>query len=112
MTPPDVSFASNATPEERRRQVAALLARGVVRHRRQADLAEICDFSHVPSPGLEVVSETRLSVSKGLAAYVRDRTCEVRNGDFTGKPTGGHLGPRPGALPAPDGTDDLRQSVS
>jgi hypothetical protein len=68
------------TPEERQRQVAAILALGVVRHRRIAQLAEIGQFSRSPGTGLEVISETRLSVSNGLANEARDSDCEVNDG--------------------------------
>ena len=68
------------TPEERRRQVAAILAQGVIRHRRIAQLAESGQFSPPRNTGLELVSETRLTVSVGLADTARDLECEVNDG--------------------------------
>jgi hypothetical protein len=73
-------FHRDLTPVERRRQVAAVLVQGVIRHRRNAELAEMGDFSRPRNPGLEVVSKTRLSVSKGLADNGRDPDCEVNDG--------------------------------
>jgi hypothetical protein len=67
------------TPIERRRQVAAVLAQGVIRHRRIAELADVGDFSRSRNPGLEVASKTRLSVSKGLAANGQGPDCEVHD---------------------------------
>lgn len=75
-----VPAARDLTPETRRRQVAAILAQGVIRHRRIAELAEIGDLSRTRDTGLEVVSETRLSVSKGLANEAQDSDFEVNNG--------------------------------
>ncbi len=65
------------TPEQRRRQVALILAQGVFRFVRAAQLAESGDLSPDRATGLELVSETRLSVSGGLA---RDPECEVNDG--------------------------------
>lgn len=59
--------ACDLAPEERRRQVAAILAQGVVRHRRIAELAKFDELSRPRDTCLEVVSETRLSVSVGFA---------------------------------------------
>jgi len=71
--------AGNLTPTERRRQVAAILARGVVRHRRIAELAQVGEFSPPRDTGLELVPKTRLSVSKGLARETRAPDCEVND---------------------------------
>jgi hypothetical protein len=57
-----------------------LLAQGVLRHRRIAQVAEFGQFSLSRDTGLEVVSETRLSVSVGLADTARDPECEVNDG--------------------------------
>ena len=61
------SLASELTPEERLTQLAAILARGVRRYRSLARRYE-SDASAKPgeSPGdcLEVLGETRLSVSR------------------------------------------------
>lgn len=66
------------TAEQRRRQLAAILAQGVFRYRRAAQLvAESGQFSPPRDTGLDVVSETRLTVSEGLA---RDPECEVNDG--------------------------------
>jgi len=78
-----VSPVSDLTPEERRCQVAAILAQGVVRHRRSAELANVGQFSPPRDTGLELCSETRLSVSKGLANKTRDSECEVDDGRNT-----------------------------
>ena len=67
------------TPEERRRQVAAILAQGVARHRNSAELATSGQFSAPCDTGLELVSKTRLSVSKGLANGARDPEREVND---------------------------------
>jgi hypothetical protein len=75
-----VPRAGGLTPDERRRQVAAILAQGVIRHRRIAQLAEFGHFSPSRDTGLEVVSETRLSVSVGLADTARDLECDVNDG--------------------------------
>lgn len=74
-----VAVVSDLTPDERRRQVAAILALGVVRHRNLAQLAEVGQVSQSPGAGLELVSETRLSVSHGLANVARDQDCEVND---------------------------------
>ena len=65
------------TPEERRRQVAAILATGVIRLRRAATLADFGEFSPSRDTRLEVVSETRLSVSVGPANGLRGPESEV-----------------------------------
>ena len=65
--PKQSSPGSELTPEERLRQLAAILARGVRRYRSLARRYE-SDASAKPgeSPGdcLEVLGETRLSVSR------------------------------------------------
>jgi len=75
-----LSSASDPTPEERRRQIAAILAHGVVRHRCRAERAKTEKFSQFLNTGLEVVSKTRLSVSKGLASETPAPNCEVNDG--------------------------------
>lgn len=70
---------TDITPEERRRLVAAILVRGVVRHRQAAALCPNGEFSRFGNKGLEVVSKTRLSVTGGLATEPRDRNYEVRD---------------------------------
>ena len=59
-SPPD------PTPEQRRRQVAAILAQGVIRHRHCVRQAAGGNSSAPREMGLEVVSETRLSVFVGF----------------------------------------------
>jgi hypothetical protein len=52
--PPD---DSNLTPDQRRREIAAILARGVLRHRRSAQFAQESAESApsiIPQKGLEV----------------------------------------------------------
>jgi hypothetical protein len=75
-----VPSARDLTPEERRRQVAAILAQGVVRYRRTVVLAEADRSSAPRNTGLELVSETRLSVSVGLADARRAPDSEVNDG--------------------------------
>jgi hypothetical protein len=72
-----------ATPEARRRRVAAILARGVARFRRIAALAEAGELSPPRNPGLEVVSETRLYVNVGLTDIRRAPESEVNDGRDT-----------------------------
>jgi len=68
-----------ATPEARRRRVAAILARAGVRHRRIAEVVETGELPPPRNPGLEVVSETRLSVNVGLADIRRAPESEVND---------------------------------
>jgi hypothetical protein len=74
------SSDSELTPEVRRIQVAAILALGVARHRRTTRSAKFGQFPTFRDTGLEVVSETRLSVSEGLAALPRALKCESNDG--------------------------------
>ncbi len=76
-----VSPVSDLTPEERRGQVAAILAQGVVRHCQIAERTNLGQFSKPCGTGLELCSETRLSVSHGLKT--RDPECEVNDGRIT-----------------------------
>lgn len=59
-------------PSERRRQVASILARGVIRWRRQARLSTTSD-AQVSAPEaetrLELSRKTRLSVSDGTRGF-------------------------------------------
>jgi len=57
------------TPEDRHRQIAAILVEGVLRFRRAAVRAAVGQFSRPRDTGLEVVSETRLSVSRRLDSH-------------------------------------------
>lgn len=59
-SPPD------PTPEQRRRQVAAILAQGVVHHRHCVRQAAGGQSSAPREMGLEVVSKTTLSVCVGF----------------------------------------------
>jgi hypothetical protein len=68
------------TPEDRRRQIAAILVEGVIRHRRAAQLAKVGQFSPSGDTGLEVVSKTRLSVSRRLDSRVGVGRREVNDG--------------------------------
>lgn len=59
-------------PAERRRQVASILARGVVRWRRRVNVTGISDAQESPPSAknrLELVRETRLSVSDGTGGF-------------------------------------------
>ena len=61
-TPP-----TELTPDERLHQIAAILARGVRRHRqlkRRYESRELQTFAEDVALGLEVLGETRLSVSR------------------------------------------------
>ena len=58
------------SPLQRRQQIAAILALGVVRYYRIARLAGSEDLSESRSKGLEVVPKARLSVSRGRATAV------------------------------------------
>lgn len=56
---------SDLPPADRRREVASILARGVIRWRRRAKAAGIIDAQKFPPSGetrLELSGETRLSV--------------------------------------------------
>jgi hypothetical protein len=60
------------SPAERRRQVASILARGVMRWRRQAKSTAIIDAQESAPTGrnpLELSRETRLSVSDGTRGF-------------------------------------------
>jgi hypothetical protein len=64
---PKVTLDSEMTPEQRRRAVAVILARGVLRYHRRISRLESGQPKNSPesSPdGLEVFGETRLSVSQ------------------------------------------------
>ena len=64
---PTASSDSDLTPDQRFCQIAAILARGVRRHRhlrRRYDSREPETFAENVAPGLEVLGETRLSVSR------------------------------------------------
>lgn len=59
-------------PTERRRQVASILARGVIRWRRQAKLTGLVDAQKSAPAAenpLELSRETRLSVSDGTRGF-------------------------------------------
>ena len=59
-------------PAERRKQVASILARGVIRWRRQAKSTAIIDAQESAPPGenrLELSRKTRLSVSDGTRGF-------------------------------------------
>jgi len=62
---PRLIEAECTSPAERRQEVAAILARGVLRWRERARAAEIAPTPDWNSPGsgLELSGETRLSVS-------------------------------------------------
>jgi hypothetical protein len=57
---------SELAPEERRTQIAAILAQGVCRWRQKQQLAQSENLSESAAVGLEVSSQTRLSVTEGL----------------------------------------------
>ena len=67
---PNLNVDSDLTAKQRRQAVAAILARGVLRYHRRIGRLDsgpaenFPDFSH---EGLEVLGETRLSVSERTA---------------------------------------------
>ena len=65
------------TPDERRRQLAAILAAGVIRLRRAAALADLGQISPTLDTGLEVISHPRLSVTVAPTNGLRGPESEV-----------------------------------
>jgi len=65
------SLAIEMKPDERRRRIAAILARGIMQYCRCSTLAEGGKSSPPRDTCLEVVAETRLSVSHGLTNETR-----------------------------------------
>jgi hypothetical protein len=59
------AISSELPSHERRRQAAAILARGVIRYRDRLHLAPGENLSLSGQSGLEFCAETRLSVSVG-----------------------------------------------
>ena len=60
------------SPADRRRQVASILAKGIIRWRRRAKSAGIINATESPQnadTGLELSGETRLSVSEGTRGF-------------------------------------------
>lgn len=76
-SPVDVS---GFTPEDRRRQVAAILAHAVIRLRATADRTECRKISPIHDDRLELVSKRPLSVSVGPAGGSRGPESEVNDG--------------------------------
>ena len=68
------------TPEDRRRQVAGILLEAVIRCRRAAKLATVGQFFPPRDTGLELVAETRLTVSRRLDSHVGVGRREVNDG--------------------------------
>ncbi len=65
----DSPLASELTPDERLKQIAAILARGVRRYHLQLRRSESCTEKEVPrssANGLEVGDDPRLSVSRRI----------------------------------------------
>jgi hypothetical protein len=62
------SSASELTPDQRFKQIAAILAKGVIRSQRFLQSASPTEevFSQNSADGLEVPGKTRLSVSRGI----------------------------------------------
>ena len=71
---------SEWTPDQRRCQVAAILAQGVIRHRKGVHQAESGHFSTSCDRGLEVVAEMWLSVCVGFDVETANPECEVTDG--------------------------------
>lgn len=64
--------SDHLSPDDRRREVASILAKGVVRWCRRAKSAGIIDVSESRPDGgigLELSGETRLSVSNGTRGF-------------------------------------------
>jgi hypothetical protein len=78
--PRDSLAPTDPTPEQRRLQVAAILAQGVIRHRHCVRQATGGQSSAPREMGLEVVSETRLSVFVGFDTETPNPKCEVNDG--------------------------------
>mgnify|MGYP000058868883 CR=1 FL=1 len=73
---PTASSDSDLTPDQRFRQIAAILARGVRRHRQLKRRYESCEpktSAEDVATGLEVLGETRLSVSRFQGLSVHDK---------------------------------------
>ena len=64
---PQSNAASNSERFDRRRQVAAILAQGVLRYRRRLVSADAEKISQFGDSSLEIVSNPRLTVSTGFA---------------------------------------------
>ena len=63
-----LDLRKSATPKDRRRQIASILARGVLRLRRKARIGEIThaqESQNLAKTGLELLGEKRLSVAHG-----------------------------------------------
>lgn len=63
---PTVSRAADLTPDQRRRQIAALLARGVGRYRHLTRRSASSPARKLNAQGLEVSVDTWLSVSRRI----------------------------------------------
>jgi hypothetical protein len=78
MPTPTADSGEQLSPIQRRQQVAAILALGVLRYCRIARLAGSEELSESRPQGLEVVAKARLSVSRGrstaAASTQGDRT--------------------------------------
>ena len=70
---PTASSDSDLTPDQRFRQIAAILARGVRRHRQLKRRYESSQSGISADNGLEVLGETRLSVSRFQGLSVHDK---------------------------------------
>lgn len=57
---------NDLAPDQRFRQLAAIFAQGVIRWRNSGRASPAENLSQFPTGGLEVVSETRLSVCVGF----------------------------------------------
>jgi hypothetical protein len=64
--PPSTPSPADLTPDQRFRQLAAILVQGLVRWRNSGRASAGKNLSQFPTDGLEVVSETRLSVCVGF----------------------------------------------
>ena len=72
---PTHSSGPDLTPDQRFRRIAAILARGVRRHRRLKSRYESSEpqlSAENVTRGLEVLGETRLSVARFQGLSVRD----------------------------------------
>jgi hypothetical protein len=76
MPAPPADSDEQLSPNQRRQQVAAILALGVLRYCRIARLAGSEELSESRAEGLEVVSKARLSVSRGRSTASANKTGE------------------------------------
>ena len=80
MSAQTICYVDNLSPEERRRQVAAILVIGIERYRNAALFATSLKLRDSRDRGLEFVSEMPLSVFNGSTDRLRSPERDVFNG--------------------------------